>query len=158
MRILVISDSHGNAGRFRLALEAQPSAKTVLFLGDGLREAEDIANRFPDRTFYAVRGNCDFFAASLTANTPETREEIFGGKKIFMTHGHIYGVKGGCGRLEDAAKACGADIALFGHTHIPYTDYDDGIYYMNPGSLGYGGEYGFIDITPAGIVTNIVKL
>ena len=27
---------------------------------------------------------------------------------------------------------------------------------MNPGSLGYGGTYGIVDITPAGVVTSLV--
>lgn len=48
-----------------------------------------------------------------------------------------------------------ADLLLFGHTHQPLTDYEDGLYLMNPGSLGYGGTYGYVDITPAGIVTNL---
>ena len=40
------------------------------------------------------------------------------------------------------------------------TDYDDGLYIMNPGSCnGYYATYGVIDITPKGdIVTNIVRL
>lgn len=38
------------------------------------------------------------------------------------------------------------------------TDYDDGLYVMNPGSLrGAYATYGILDITEAGIVTNIVK-
>ncbi len=50
------------------------------------------------------------------------------------------------------------DILLFGHTHVPYTAYDDGMYIMNPGSIGYTGTYGIVDITPSGIMTNIIKL
>ena len=35
----------------------------------------------------------------------------------------------------------------------------DGLYIMNPGSLnGSSGTYGTLDITPAGIVTNIVQI
>ena len=39
---------------------------------------------------------------------------------------------------------------LFGHTHNQYTEYLDGLYIMNPGSVGMNGDYGVIDITPKG--------
>ena len=58
-----------------------------------------------------------------------------------------------------AARGNGAQIALYGHTHEPMTDYQDGLYVMNPGALGGArGSYGIIDLTPAGIVTNIIFL
>lgn len=46
---------------------------------------------------------------------------------------------------------------LFGHTHQPLTEYDDGLYMLNPGSLHGGGTYGVLDITAAGVVMNIVE-
>ena len=57
MRILVVSDVHGRVGRLYEAIEQQPTAHTVVFLGDGLRQAEEAAERYPDRTFYMVPGN-----------------------------------------------------------------------------------------------------
>ncbi|MFR3419646.1 MAG: metallophosphoesterase family protein [Eubacterium sp.] len=45
-------------------------------------------------------------------------------------------------------KRRNADIVLFGHTHNQYTEYLDGLYIMNPGSVGMNGDYGVIDITP----------
>ena len=60
--------------------------------------------------------------------------------------------------LECAARDRKADIALYGHTHQAEIEYRDGLYLMNPGSLhGSYGTYGIIDITPAGLVPNIVK-
>ena len=40
------------------------------------------------------------------------------------------------------------DIALFGHTHVPYCQQEaDGLWVMNPGSCGYGGgSAGLIEI------------
>ena len=29
---------------------------------------------------------------------------------------------------------------------------------LNPGSLGQGGTYGYVDVTPGGVMTNIVSL
>ena len=50
-------------------------------------------------------------------------------------------------------------MLLYGHTHNAFTDYEEGLYMMNPGSLnGWQATYGTLDITPQGIVTNIVKL
>ena len=38
MRILVVSDSHGNDGNLRRAILAQPKAEVVIHLGDGEEE------------------------------------------------------------------------------------------------------------------------
>ena len=45
MRILVVSDVHGRLDRLREAILRQPTAGTVIFLGDGLRQAEQAAAR-----------------------------------------------------------------------------------------------------------------
>jgi len=153
MRILVVSDVHGNSRALRQAIEAQPTAGTVIFLGDGLRQAEDAADRYPDRTFYLVPGNCDF-----GADLPAVRQETLGGKRFFFTHGHKYDVKYGLYRFELAARQAEAEVALFGHTHQPYEEYAEGLYLLNPGSLGQGGTYGYVDVTPGGVMTNIVSL
>ena len=153
MRILVLSDVHGHTGALRQALDDQPTARTVIFLGDGLRDVENTAADYPDRTFYCVPGNCDF-----GADAPKVRLEILGGRRFFFTHGHLHGVKYGMYTFELAAREQKADIALFGHTHEPYQEYADGVYYLNPGSLGYGGTYGYVDVVSGGIVTNIVPL
>ena len=156
MRILVVSDTHGDVYALEQAILAQPNARTVIHLGDGAREAEAMEARFPDHTFFCVRGNGDF---SGGGSLLYTREETLGGKQIFFTHGHLYDAKMGLYRLVCAARERQADILLFGHTHQPLTDYDDGVYILNPGSLhGGGGTYGTVDITPAGIVLNIVRI
>ncbi len=150
---MVVSDTHGAVGALCRAIEQQPTAGTVLFLGDGLRDAEHAQARYPDRTFYTVPGNCDMFDAG-----PKIREETLGGKRFFFTHGHVYDVKYSLYRLDLAAREWGADIALFGHTHQPYQEYADGLYLFNPGSLGHGGTYGFVDVVGGGIVTQVVSV
>lgn len=153
MRVLVVSDVHGRTGRLYDAIEQQPTAAVVLFLGDGLRQAEEAAQRYPDRTFYMVPGNCDFGAQLLPV-----RQETLGGKRFYFTHGHLHDVKYTLYRIELAAREAGADIALFGHTHTPCEEYVDGLYLFNPGSLGYEGTYGYVDIVGGGIRTAIVTL
>ena len=154
MRILVLSDSHGQANAVFRAVEAQPTARVIIHLGDGAREAAEITDRYPDRTVYSVQGNCD---AVYGSTLRPYQEETLGGKRFFFTHGHLFGVKTDRYRLECAARERQADIVLFGHTHVALTDYADGLYSLNPGSLAYGGTYGLVDITPAGVVLNVVE-
>ena len=155
-RILVVSDTHGDERALWQALEEQPTARTVFHLGDGAREAEAVAAACPDRTFFIVRGNGDW---GRTSGLPETGLEILAGRRIFYTHGHRYEVKLGLYRVVCAARERKADVLLFGHTHQPLTDYDDGLTILNPGSLAYGrATYGLLDITDTGIVPHTVSL
>ena len=58
-----------------------------------------------------------------------------------------------------AAREQGAQVLLYGHTHQALTDYDDGLHILNPGSLsGWRPSYGTLDITPQGIVPNVIRL
>lgn len=134
------------------AISAHPDAEVIFFLGDGLGDLEYIKQEYPERTYYAVRGNCDF-PGSMTETTGET---VLCGKRIMFTHGHEYGVKRGTETLERAADIRGADILLFGHTHEPLERYIDNeergggrFYLFNPGSISYtyGTEsYGIITL------------
>lgn len=153
MRVLVVSDVHGDFRGLCEAIEAQPTAKAVIFLGDGIRQAEGAADRYPDRDFYLVPGNCDFGSTAIPI-----RQETFGGKRFYFTHGHCHDVKYTLYRLELAAREAEADIALFGHTHSPYEEYVDGLYLFNPGSLRYGRTYGYVDVVGSGIRTAVVEL
>lgn len=147
MRILVLSDSHGNAYALTEAIESQPQASAVIFLGDGVREAEEAAERYPQLPFYIVRGNGDFGAFTV----PYSQELLLGGKRILAVHGHLLHVKYGLYEAMQVAKDRGVDILLHGHTHQAYTDYRDGLYMMCPGAL-CSEEYGFIDITDGGVL------
>ena len=154
MRILVASDTHGDSSSLQRAILAQPHAQTIIHLGDGEEDAERLKGAFPDRAFLQVRGNCDW-----CSSLPVTREFEAEGAKLFFTHGHLYGVKSGDSSLLSAAREHKAQVVLFGHTHQPREDYQDGLYIMNPGRLsGWEPTYGTLDITPQGIVLNILKL
>jgi hypothetical protein len=136
------------------ALVAQPKARTVIHLGDGEEEAREVQASFPEKTFYMVRGNCDW-----GSKLPARLIEKIGGVTFYMTHGYAEHVKYGMDEVEQAARENGAQVLLFGHTHEALTAYDSGLYILNPGSLhGSTGTYGYVDITGAGIVTNIVHL
>ena len=109
------------------------------------------------KKIYFVSGNCDW-----GTDKPDYDIIKFGGKTIFFTHGARFGVKGDLNIAKLFARKNEADILLFGHTHIAMTDYDDGLYVMNPGSCGRPREglpsYGIIDITEAGIAMHTVEI
>lgn len=154
MRILVVSDSHGDEYSLMRAIKAQPTAEIVVHCGDGSDEASRIREFFPDKMVVSVKGNCDFCSSAPIS-------EIFSaeGVKFFVTHGHAYNVKSTLYNLSCAAREQEASVVLFGHTHNPLSIYDDGLYMLNPGSLrGYNSTYGYVDVTDKGIITNIVEL
>lgn len=154
MRILVLSDSHRNVQNALRAVRCQRSAEVILHLGDGAEDLESAKLERQDAMFLTVAGNCDY-ASLLPYEIAHTFDSI----KIFMTHGHKYYVKNDLCLLEEQARLENAQIALYGHTHIPKIDYKNGLYLMCPGSVGgYHPTYGTIDLTPAGIVCNIVEM
>lgn len=152
MRILVLSDSHGKTRNFIKAVKQHRDAEKIFFLGDGLRDYEEACRQFPDRIFYAVRGNCDFCSRLPDVDTAPTR---YG--NIFYTHGDRFFVKGGYQHLLSAGRQTGARLLLFGHTHCPLARYEDGIYLFNPGSLAQG-SYGLCDLLESGISMNHLSI
>lgn len=158
MKIIVMSDSHGSSlGLNRIFSKYR--ADLYIHLGDGEYELNLIAAEYPDRNIVHVKGNCDF--ASLSEN------ELFfmpaENCKVFAVHGHKYDVKYSLETLKKKARSLGANVVLYGHTHERFLDYDDGLYIMNPGSVscprdGKAPSFGIIDVSSAGIMTNIVEL
>ena len=154
MRILVVSDSHGDFNNLHSAILNQPSAEVVFCLGDGEYDYDAVQSLFPNKMFVIIRGNCD-----TRSNKPDTKTINIEDKCIFATHGHLYRAKFDLHALYFAGKEADAQIILFGHTHTPYNEYVNGVYMLNPGSIkGYYGTYGTIDISKSGIVMNIIKL
>ena len=149
MRIVVLSDSHGNSFNIRRAMEQQPTAELFIFLGDG---EWDFKHCPTDKPCIMVKGNCDW-GSDLPAFAV-TQEK---GYTIYCTHGYAENVKCGDSRLRERAREYGAHIALYGHTHNPVTVYDDGLWLVNPGSI-HDGSYAVIDLVPSGIMPILMKV
>ena len=130
-KLLILSDSHGSTQAVRRILAAEKDAGAVIFLGDGLHDLELALTEAPKTRVYSVAGNCDFGALE-----PLDGLAAFDGVVIFYTHGHMYGVKYDLDTLADAAAARGAEVALFGHTHIPLEEQRGTVLLFNPGSCG----------------------
>lgn len=153
MRVLVMSDSHGNDTAVKAALAKEPAASVVIHLGDGAREAQRLAAADQSRTWHVVCGNCD-----VMSDVPYRKIIRLGGQTLYLTHGHNERVKSGLLTLTYTAREAEAVAALYGHTHIASTQYDGGVLLFNPGSLGYSGSYGVLEIGDGRIVSTVCHL
>ena len=131
MKIVVFSDSHGNSDAVSAIFRKENDADAFIFLGDGtddLRMAQK--QNLISQPLLVVRGNCD-----RNLRIPPEQLSGFEDKLLFFTHGNGYEVKWTLEGLKQAAKQRDVEIVLFGHTHVPYLEEDNGIYYFNPGSV-----------------------
>ncbi len=152
MKILVVSDTHGNIEKMHLAVELE-RPNLVLHLGDHDADAMELARQMPNLDIAWVCGNCDIFSDSALVY-----ERSVQGVKIFAAHGHKYNVKSGLLRFQYAAMEVGAQVALFGHTHCAYCQELNGIWLMNPGACGgYRASYGLIEIENGSVCCRIVE-
>lgn len=136
MRILIVSDTHGSLRNFDEIIEREKKIDMLLHLGD-IEGDDDYMEAVMDCPVHVVAGNNDFFSG-----LPGELEIEVGKYKVFMTHGHGYYVSAGTKRLKQAARARGADIVMYGHTHRPEIDLEDDVITINPGSLSYPRQPG----------------
>ena len=140
MKILVVSDTHGDTGSLLRAVSDE-APELILHLGDHWGDCRPVLEAYPDIPLRAVRGNCD------RPGEADNDEFVVEGKRFFMAHGHQYGVKYQLGDIVNNAMLRCADILLFGHTHRCLLTERDGLTIMNPGSLGASEHtYGLITI------------
>ena len=169
MRLLVCSDIHGRGDRIQTMLRLHPTADALLFLGDGIHDLPDSVSASPRRLFAGVRGNCD---PSWTDNSDfSLSHELLlsmDAYTVMMMHGHLYNVKSGTDTAICHAARRGADILLYGHTHIAEERYlpqgtkigeitlTKPLWIMNPGSLGAPLDgrpsYGIIELRGNGVL------
>ena len=145
MKILVLSDSHSALSFMRLCIAAV-KPEHVIHLGDHYDDGVAMAEENPHIRFHLVPGNCDRYRCE--PNLPQILCYDIGGVRLFMTHGHLHGVKMDIGRLLADARKNEARAVLYGHTHQKECFQDaDGVWVLNPGSCGtYGGSAGLIEV------------
>lgn len=117
----------------------------IIHLGDHFDDGAAMAQEFPHIRFHQVPGNCDRYRRAPWL--PDVLSYPIEGVKFFMTHGHRQAVKSGTGRLLADARASGADVVLYGHTHQAECCCAEGMWVMNPGACGsYSGSVGVVEI------------
>lgn len=152
MKILIASDIHGSAAFTEMLvarIEREAPDKTVL-LGDILYHGprNDLPEGYNPKAvikmlsplnIVAVKGNCDGEVDDMVLNFPLSSESaflIYGKRTVYFCHGH-----------KTAVAAAEGDIVVSGHTHVPECREENGVYYLNPGSVSIpkeGSHHGYM--------------
>ncbi|MBE6681512.1 MAG: metallophosphoesterase [Ruminococcaceae bacterium] len=162
MKILVVSDTHGDTELlYSIVSKYRANTDLVIHLGDNLKDINEVMRDFPTIAKLGVLGNCDFASMYLDP----VSEGCFTAEKrrIFYTHGHKYHVDYGSERLAANAKYKGADIVLYGHTHVALCKEQNGVLVINPGSLSRprdntNGTYVRLEVSGSDVKYDIIEV
>ncbi|MBR2518788.1 MAG: YfcE family phosphodiesterase [Selenomonadaceae bacterium] len=113
MKIGLISDTHGNWAAIDQAVSIAQKMDMWLHMGDCTPDAEYLQSLI-DVPVYGVAGNCDWPTGDICYKKIVEAAD----HRIFITHGHNYGVRYTQEYIMEAAESQNADIAVYGHTHI----------------------------------------
>ena len=132
MKILLVSDSHGDYLALDKLANKYPNMDLYLHAGDSEQD------EFFIKPFISVRGNCDHyydFPNFLVIPSPVgniyVQHTPFVSKRVISEHN--------------------AKIVIHGHTHTRKNERKDGILWINPGAISYArdkydGSYAIITI------------
>jgi putative phosphoesterase len=126
----------------------------LIHLGDYVKDMRPFQRSYPDLPMHFVGGSFE---------SGEEQEKIIdlgpagANKRIMAMHGHTKDVKEGLQRLFYHAESQGVDACFFGHTHEVFQETQNGVFFMNPGSItfprnspGMKGSFGIVTVSPAG--------
>jgi len=139
MKAIIFSDSHRSFNPMMKAVEAEGNVDLIIHAGDVLADVEDLQIVYPNHNIVYVKGNNDIWDRTA----PEDRFFEFGGVKIFLTHGHNYGVKYSPAKVMQKGKELGAALCIFGHTHKVFNEKIGNVTLFNPGSASR--HYGVLE-------------
>ena len=124
---VVMSDSHSDRGIVEdIKNRYWTKASAIFHCGDSeLPSSDPIWHGLT-----VVAGNCDYDEGYKNYQLCKVE-----GKKILITHGHLYGVGLGLDRLSYFAEQEEADVTLFGHIHRPVVELIGRRLFINPGSV-----------------------
>ena len=137
MKILLISDSHGDLQSLKTIANMHPNMDRYIHAGDSERTIEEIA------PFMSVKGNCDYmsnFPNQIILDTPMG--------KMMIRHSPY---------LKDyEIDNLKIKIYVYGHTHYKHFEKINDVYYINPGSISRPrddtkGSYAILEISNSDI-------
>ena len=137
MKVLIVSDTHGQDENLEETVLREAPFDYLIHCGDGGRQRVFSLRHWQSAHVRLSQGNNDFFT-----DLPYEEEVTLEGHKILVTHGHHYFVSRDYDKLVENAQAKGCKIAMYGHTHMPVIENEDGILVINPGSLTYPRQRG----------------
>ncbi|MCF7354372.1 phosphodiesterase [Vibrio sp. CK2-1] len=149
MKLFFISDLHGCLDATKTALKhfERSKAEYLILLGDVLNHGPrnpvpadyapaavaQLLNQYKSHII-AVRGNCDSEVDQMLLEFPMmsdyTMVLLDSGKKLFLTHGHIY-------NQQHLPLINAGDTLCHGHSHIPQADWVGEHFIFNPGSTTF---------------------
>ena len=161
MKYMIASDLHGSAEYVSRLTEAyeREAPDGLLLLGDLLYHGprNDLPEDYDTKRciamlnalgeeITAVRGNCDAEVDQMVLEFPMMEDYEVAeadGLRLFLTHGHIYD------HLDRPPEIREGDVLLSGHTHVPASFCEDGIWFLNPGSVSIpkgGSPHGYMTL------------
>lgn len=154
MRILVLSDTHGDVRDALRAAEFLRPLDMMIHCGDAYRDGTLLAQRL-DLPAVCVKGNTDgSYDEREYAIVPTECGDLL------VTHGHMEHVDFSQQTLYYKALDLGCVAAIYGHTHRAVNTETGGVTLLNPGSLsrprdGSGGTFALLVTSPAGLSARI---
>lgn len=141
-KYFICSDIHGRLAFLKSILMKQHDLDGVIIAGDLELETYEITDMiyslFPGGCdVFMVAGNCDRYTPSASLLATEETFRLSEKHTLFLTHGHRYHVPR-TDLLSYKAEETGADIVIFGHTHCPLREEENGILFLNPGAIRNG--------------------
>lgn len=144
MKTVIASDIHGSEKYCKSLLDAfeKSNADQLILLGDifyhGPRnpipegyapmEVNCLLEKICDKLI-VLKGNCDSEVDAMIA--PFTFSEncvlLSGGKKIFLSHGHVFN--------KDNMPKGNFHAVIYGHFHVGFIEKSNGTVIANPGSI-----------------------
>ena len=133
MKILLVSDSHGDYESLNRLYKMQPNMDLYLHAGDSEQDEWSL------KPFISVRGNCDHyydFPNFLVIPSPQGN--------VYVQHTPYVS--------KDILNEHKVKIVIHGHTHCRRNETKSGILFINPGAISYArdkynGSYAILEIT-----------
>ena len=153
MKLLVIGDTHGKLNKLRDIWPKLTDIDLIAHTGDHFSDAIKAEEELGVPVI-AVGGNCDGSGPDI-----EIIDTEYG--NILLTHGHREGVKYDLNGLYYRALENDCKAVFFGHTHCSLITENNGIYFVNPGSLtlprdNKSGSYAIVRTAENSFDANIV--
>lgn len=154
MKILLLSDTHGDLDRVYRIYEKLTDIDMIFHCGDYQRDALQLEDTLGIPVL-SVKGNCD------GCTKPDRKIAETPAGRILLTHGHLEGVGFDETKLLYLAEESDCIAVCCGHTHRALYEDFNGIFLINPGSLteprdGSGGTYAILHCEEDQFYGNIV--
>ena len=151
MKLMFASDIHGSLSAARRMQERYMAehADRLILLGDLLYHGprNDLPEEYNPKGVIAllngmkdellcVRGNCDAEVDQMVLQFPIMADYAIlelAGRMAFLTHGHVF-------NLHNMPPHKPGDLLIHGHTHVLAAREENGVTYLNPGSVSLPKE------------------